>query len=210
MKDEDVKCPIIQDLLPLYIDKVTSAETNELVESHLQFCDTCKQEYEAMANTLHIPNETAIEGFKTVKKTIKRTKLTLFLVTLAATLFITLSAVFIIFAYQIPLEYEDISLVIEKNDDEFRAIYSGPDISGVKISEPIEVNIEGVTKKVILVYYAKSIGYSMIYDDLENANLSFAESEGVDAIYYGEFDRSNVSSKTAKDVIQNGHLIWGK
>lgn len=205
---KNVECPIIQDILPLYVDKITSVETNQLVETHLQSCDACKQEYEAMANTLYIPNETVIEGFQTVKKEMKRKKRSLFLITLIATLFITLGAVFAVFAYQIPLNYEDISLEIEKNNDEFRAIYSGPDITGVKISEPIEVNVEGVTKKVILVYYTKSVGFSMFNDDLDNINLSVAKADGIDAIYYGEYDRSNISSETAKNVIQNGDLIW--
>lgn len=205
---KNVECPIIQDILPLYVDQITSVETNELVKTHLQSCEACKQEYEAMASTIHIPNETAIEGFQTVKKEMKRKKRALFLVTSIATLFMTLSAVFAIFAYQIPLKYEDITLEIEKNNDEFRAIYSGPDITGVKISEPIEVNVEGVTKKVMLVYYTTSVGYSAVNDDLENINLSVAKADGIDAIYYGEYNRSNVSFETAKNVIQNGHLIW--
>ena len=32
----DVKCTIIQDLLPLYVDKVCSSDSAELVKNHLQ------------------------------------------------------------------------------------------------------------------------------------------------------------------------------
>lgn len=37
-----IKCEIIQDLLPSYIDKLTSNESNRLVEAHLQECENCR------------------------------------------------------------------------------------------------------------------------------------------------------------------------
>lgn len=43
MKNE---CPIVQDLLPLYAEKMVSAETAAFVEEHLKDCRTCRREYE--------------------------------------------------------------------------------------------------------------------------------------------------------------------
>lgn len=43
-----MKCKIICDLLPMYIDDVCSDETKELVEQHLDTCSGCRQEYEKM------------------------------------------------------------------------------------------------------------------------------------------------------------------
>lgn len=40
MKKSD-KCKIVQDLLPNYIEKLTSDETNDYIESHLKECDEC-------------------------------------------------------------------------------------------------------------------------------------------------------------------------
>ena len=39
---KEISCNIIQDLLPNYIDKISSKETNELVEEHIQECNNCK------------------------------------------------------------------------------------------------------------------------------------------------------------------------
>ena len=39
-----MKCEIIKDLLPSYVDELTSAESNEEIESHLEYCPEC-QEY---------------------------------------------------------------------------------------------------------------------------------------------------------------------
>ncbi|MBE5906292.1 MAG: hypothetical protein E7277_05785 [Lachnospiraceae bacterium] len=43
-------CDVIQDLLPLYVDKVSSESSNELIENHLQNCEKCKMIYEQMKN----------------------------------------------------------------------------------------------------------------------------------------------------------------
>lgn len=43
-----MKCKIIYDLLPVYIDDVCSDETKELVEQHLSTCPDCRKEYEKM------------------------------------------------------------------------------------------------------------------------------------------------------------------
>lgn len=43
-----MKCKIICDLLPMYIDDVCSDETRESVEQHLATCPDCRKEYEKM------------------------------------------------------------------------------------------------------------------------------------------------------------------
>ncbi len=41
-----INCDVIKDLLPLYIDKILSDSSKELVENHLNECENCKKEYE--------------------------------------------------------------------------------------------------------------------------------------------------------------------
>ena len=41
-------CNVIRDLLPLYIDKISSEETNKLIEEHFEECEECKKYYEIM------------------------------------------------------------------------------------------------------------------------------------------------------------------
>ena len=43
-----MKCCIVTDLLPGYIDGLTSPETNEEIEKHLESCDTCNTIYRQM------------------------------------------------------------------------------------------------------------------------------------------------------------------
>ncbi|MDE7364700.1 MAG: zf-HC2 domain-containing protein [Ruminococcus sp.] len=44
-----MKCSIIRDLLPLYCDNLTSADSNEEIENHLRNCTECTEIYENMS-----------------------------------------------------------------------------------------------------------------------------------------------------------------
>ena len=37
-----VKCAVINDLLPLYVDDVLSKESRELIEEHIRECESCR------------------------------------------------------------------------------------------------------------------------------------------------------------------------
>ena len=54
---KNIKCTIIQDILPLYVDEVVSEDTKEMVDEHLQHCTNCQQEYAVMQQQLFIPIE---------------------------------------------------------------------------------------------------------------------------------------------------------
>lgn len=43
-----IKCSVIMDLLPLYVDHICSQDTTALVEEHLKHCDACRQALCAM------------------------------------------------------------------------------------------------------------------------------------------------------------------
>lgn len=65
---KEIKCTIIQDILPLYIDGVVSQDTKEMVEEHLQDCENCRKEYESMKQELYIPVENKESLLKAIKK----------------------------------------------------------------------------------------------------------------------------------------------
>ena len=43
-----MKCEVVRDLLPSYIDGLTSSVTNEEIEKHLDECVICRQYYREM------------------------------------------------------------------------------------------------------------------------------------------------------------------
>ena len=66
----DLTCGVVRDLLPSYVEGLTSEETNQAVESHLATCPDCTARRDAMA----APEETAAEQRREVDylKTVKR------------------------------------------------------------------------------------------------------------------------------------------
>lgn len=65
-----MKCSIIRDLLPLYCDYLTSADSNEEIENHLHNCTECTEIYKDMSKGEIIMTEKDknIEPMKKVKK----------------------------------------------------------------------------------------------------------------------------------------------
>lgn len=68
-------CKIVQDLLPNYIEKVTSTETNEFVENHLKQCKNCTQIFKDMTDTIKtndVINDKEVDYMKKVNEKIKK------------------------------------------------------------------------------------------------------------------------------------------
>lgn len=49
---EKIPCEVIEDLLPLYAEKLTQAMTGEVIKEHLDQCETCRRKYENMMDQL--------------------------------------------------------------------------------------------------------------------------------------------------------------
>lgn len=64
----DKNCKLVKDLLPSYIDNVTSKETKEFVEEHLKDCKDCKKHFDEMNSELDKEKVKDIETVKEIKK----------------------------------------------------------------------------------------------------------------------------------------------
>ena len=67
--DRRLRCEIVRDLLPTYIDGLTSEVTNEEMESHLSSCKECEMLYNEMKIPIETPMETKeMDYLKKVKQ----------------------------------------------------------------------------------------------------------------------------------------------
>ncbi len=64
MKNEE--CVLVEELLPLYIEDITSSQANALIKEHLKSCITCNETYEKMKVNVHITTETSKPSKKTL------------------------------------------------------------------------------------------------------------------------------------------------
>lgn len=88
-----VKCPVIQDLLPLYIDGVCSEESRVMVEDHIKDCKACEAKLRAQKEDLLVDEKVIADNLKLKEpfKRIKRFQRTRLIVILLAIPFLLLS-----------------------------------------------------------------------------------------------------------------------
>ena len=72
MRNNKKDCKLVCDLLPNYIENLTSIETNDFIESHLSYCVNCKEEFENYNGEFKISNreEKEIDYLKKYKRKI--------------------------------------------------------------------------------------------------------------------------------------------
>lgn len=67
-----MKCEVVHDLLPLYIDDLCSKESRELIDVHIKSCDACKKVLKTMQEELQLDSESeklkGVEAKKPFKK----------------------------------------------------------------------------------------------------------------------------------------------
>ncbi len=79
-------CKIVQDLLPNYIEGLTSDETNKFIEEHLKECVECKEIYTRMKEEFYkkeSDEKVNINFLKKHKKQISKLRITLFIIIIA-------------------------------------------------------------------------------------------------------------------------------
>ncbi|MBH5319400.1 zf-HC2 domain-containing protein [Paenibacillus sp. GSMTC-2017] len=98
----EIKCEIINDLLPLYIDNVCSEESRQLVEEHFDSCSNCKYRAEKLQHNIAIPrvsvenNNSEVKVLRGMSDFWNRTKIKAFMKGL---IIASLSCTILLFAY---------------------------------------------------------------------------------------------------------------
>lgn len=71
-----MKCAIIKDLLPSYIDGLTSVESSQAIEEHLNHCSQCRESLERMKADLKVENteynKKIIKPFKKLNRKVRQ------------------------------------------------------------------------------------------------------------------------------------------
>ena len=77
IKEVELTCEIVKDLLPLYVDGMASDVSNKSIARHLEQCAKCRDIYQDMA--FHLETETPSTEVSDVKRFLKKTKKMYFL-----------------------------------------------------------------------------------------------------------------------------------
>ena len=218
---QEIKCTIIQDVLPLYIDEVVSQDTKEMVEQHLQHCEKCQKEYETMKRKLYIPAENKAPIINKINKRWRKKKVIISFASIFATTIILVGVYAYAFYYERVIPYSKDLIKIEmQNDNQLVSHYYGKSYSSVNETYPMPLEIDGEIKNVSFISYKKTMADSPsrnLINIEKNPNeqeyiWNFSDSEKIDAVYYVDYDTEKVTAgKDSWDsILKRAVLIWEK
>ncbi|MBE6023867.1 MAG: zf-HC2 domain-containing protein [Cellulosilyticum sp.] len=175
-----ISCNIIQDLLPLYAQEISSKESEQLVEEHISKCAKCKQELERLKGNEPVPvfKSEELMPLKMMKKNIKARKRRA--VMLGA--MISFLIMFTIFSYltkPIYISYEESGIKIERNEkNEIYANFTG-DITAYTINQTSSEN----GKRIVEIKAWTSIWDKILGESTPSILVASSETP-VNTVYY--------------------------
>ncbi len=115
---DKIKCEVIQDLLPLYVEHMSSEATKALVEEHLASCTSCKTQAEAMGHTLPIINDTDTSRLEHLRcRLLRKNATTIGISLLVIVLIFSLVMVHLMSPIMVPYEDIENSLTVDKDSN---------------------------------------------------------------------------------------------
>lgn len=212
-----ISCDIVRDILPLYLDDVVSEETKEMIEEHLNSCETCKKEAAIMKQDVILPINQSTQlaeakVLKNLKTKIRRRKIMVGIISaiLAVTVIISL-LLFLTFSKSY-IPYDDKQFEIAELNGNIYACYHGNAFGGSVVHNPISVD-SGEEEKNVVVFYSYRTPLDNVKSFFQNKEsdnpyfIHLGKADDIDAIYYGEFNLRDPDFNIS-DVIQNSELIW--
>ena len=195
-----IECDIVKDLLPLYVEQISSGASNRVIEEHLAECEQCKTIYQEMKSPkLHIQydREPAESFHKYVKKGKRKLGLKVAVITAAVILFAVIMRLIAIGALVAFLALDGAKAeVYEDTDVSHYLWYMGGDAKeeyshkwGMDESIfPEKISSEMNVTDYKMVYYdpwdAQYLSYLVVDYDEEHYNSELKRLEGYDSTEY--------------------------
>ncbi|KUO67148.1 MAG: hypothetical protein APF84_15825 [Gracilibacter sp. BRH_c7a] len=112
-----MKCDIVKDLLPLYIEGLTSKDSNEEIEKHLESCEGCRTFHQEMSGEIEekLPVSTDVQELDYLKKVRKKNRRSIAIT--AGSVVVVLLIVVSLFAVGFPVSSKDMDMTYEITDN---------------------------------------------------------------------------------------------
>lgn len=201
-----IKCTIIKDILPLYVEDMVSKDTRILVENHLYECIDCKKELEEMKTPKNIPIDINTTGFKNVKSKLIREKFKVIIFSTMLTIIVAILTInYLTEPSYIPYSNDIVSINTKDNGIIFADF--GDEVSGYDIFKYTSEDGSGY------IYHITT--WDTIWNSrISNNNLGTIvlnpNGEKVNSIYYYSDNSGGYSSTDGPgDVLIYGKSITG-
>lgn len=165
---EKISCSIAKDLLPLYIEGILSEETAQVVEMHLQTCESCKKDFEIMRQEFAFPSAPKIqeENEKILKELKRQLKIKRILTGVVA-VFVTIAV--IISGYMVYTNVGEVyDFFTEDNIVVLRDIHTGDTWEPVEVDGEEYLNYDRlICKKKMVVHIDSASAVTFRISDTE-------------------------------------------
>lgn len=217
-------CELIRDLLPLYIDGVSSDKSNMVIEEHLKECISCRCYLESLTTQKDVDityvDENSIEkekrnSFLSIKRKIRKKQFIVSCVACVSLLMIIIFSVGILKEYRQVVEYKD-NVSVSMVDGSLVGRLQGNRASYFSVKR-IEREING-QGSVYLFFYIESTKWDdlMTSDDVYSEIMICPDDKGansVDGVYYytGDYSGLEMLDDTGLAAVFNESvLLWSK
>lgn len=197
-----IKCNVIKDILPLYIENIASEDTRVLIEEHVDECEDCKKELEEMKFPRNIPIDINTNGIKKIKNKLFREKFKAIIFSIVLTsIFLILTINYLTQPIYIPYSKDVVS--VRESDNGTIFIDFKDNVSGYDISKYSSDNGSGYIYHITTweTIWNNKIGNKSLGTLALNSN-----GEKVNSIYYYSDNSDGYSSADGPGDI----LIYGK
>ena len=199
-----ISCEVIQDLLPLYVEKLASKDSELLIEEHIGECEQCKTTLDRLNNDLSnsISQSTELMPLVMMKKRINARKIRA--VSMASLIVFLL--MFTVFSYLTKpnyVSYKNSGITITKNENnELYANFSG-NITAFKL---IKYNSDS-NYNIVEIEAWSSILDNILGKSTPGILIASSDSE-VDTVYYCDYTvEDNMKIIYGIDPYANGGVI---
>lgn len=164
---QDLNCEIVEDLLPNYIEKLTSDFTNESIKNHLNTCERCENTFNLLNEEVMCKESKDIKKFQTFLRKIKIKNIILGSILAIIFFFIAINAyreLFIIHGTPIRSNEVNISEVAEFSDGRIhcRITVNGDYIIGGGSVSPVKGTSDSIIQLQTTIVRQKSTDNSLI------------------------------------------------
>ena len=112
----DIKCAVVKDLIPLYVDDVVSEDSKIMIEKHMKGCKECSDYYRKLKESDNNYEKTQglkdKEALKKIKKSIVKKRLITALITAICVAAIAGGTIYEIFIHEKYIPYEETGLYV--------------------------------------------------------------------------------------------------
>lgn len=199
-----IPCCIVQDLLPIYIEKMTSAQTGELIEAHLADCEQCS----AALAKLNSAEQTVLPALKIstslerVRNDMKKRKMRS---SILASLIVFLAA-FAVFSYltkPIYVSYKESGVEVTETVAHEVYVSFSERVTSCKVST---LHVDGQVIREVEAW--TSVWDRILGNTTPSVSLS-SEGEQTDTVYYCDYskEQDNMTVIYGSDPNANGGVV---